>query len=343
MIYTRSGSRSEAFRLPDCRPFKRHKFGTRPHNLLLQAFDIFPLITRERFGAHSGIIWPMKYLSRLVLIAACFCLLLTTGAQAQDDSQKFAAWLLQLRTDALSAGISRQTLDAALDGIKAPQKKIIASDQKQPEKTQSLADYVSDRVSEERVATGRQMLKRYSTWLGRIEKQYGVQRRFIVALWGIESSYGRNTGELPVIQALVTLAYDGRRGDYFRKELFDALRIIDAGSYPLVAAERLLGRGHGTFPVHAFLLSSLCGRCRWRRFVSISGARYPMRWRRRPIILPKPAGKKIRPGDAVSGCRGHSILLWPDWIPSFHCRVGRSWGCGVSTAGRCPNVISRRR
>ena len=195
----------------------------------------------------------MKYLSRLVLIPACFCLLLTTGAQAQEDSQSFAAWLLQLRAEALSAGISQRTLDAALDGIKAPQKKVIASDKKQPERTQSLADYVSDRVNDERIATGRQMLKRYSTWLGRIEKQYGVQRRFIVALWGIESSYGRNTGELPVIQALVTLAYDARRGDYFRTELFEAFRILDADQIPL---SRLRGSWAGAMGQFQFMPSS---------------------------------------------------------------------------------------
>ena len=148
---------------------------------------------------------------------------------AENKPPEFPVWLEQLRADARSAGISQGTVDAALADIEAPRQEVLASDRNQPEKTQSLAEYVAARVSEERITNGRKMLREYPTWLGRVERQYGVQRRFIVALWGIESSYGRRTGQVPIIQALVTLAYDQRRGAYFRKELFEALRILDAG------------------------------------------------------------------------------------------------------------------
>jgi membrane-bound lytic murein transglycosylase B len=87
-------------------------------------------------------------------------------------------------------------------------------------------------VSEERIETGRRMMKRYPTWLGRVEKRYGVPRRFLMALWGIESRYGEHTGNFPVIASLATLAHEGRRGAFFRGELFDALRIIDEGHIP---------------------------------------------------------------------------------------------------------------
>ena len=102
---------------------------------------------------------------------------------AQEVPQDFAAWLELLREDARSAGISEKTLNAALANLKAPEPRVIELDQKQPEKTESLADYVAARVSLGRIAEGRLMLRRYSTWLGRIEQQYQVQRRFIVALW----------------------------------------------------------------------------------------------------------------------------------------------------------------
>ena len=175
----------------------------------------------------------MKNLSRLLILVVCICVLTVASVQAQDVSQKFASWLEQLRVDARSAGISQKTLDAALAGIEAPQPRVIELDRKQPEKTQSLEDYVAARVSKERIADGRLMLRRYATWLDRIERKYQVQRRFIVALWGIESSYGRHTGKHSVIQALATLAYDGRRSDYFRKELFEALHILEAGHISL--------------------------------------------------------------------------------------------------------------
>jgi membrane-bound lytic murein transglycosylase B len=172
---------------------------------------------------------------------------------AQEQPQDFARWLESLREDARSAGISQETLNAALANLKAPEPKVIERDQKQPEKTESLKNYVATRVSRERIAEGRQMLHRYSTWLGRIERQYRVQRRFIVALWGIESSYGRHAGKRPVIPALVTLAYDGRRGEYFRKELIEALKILDAGH---VSLSRMKGSWAGAMGPFQFMPTS---------------------------------------------------------------------------------------
>ncbi len=144
-------------------------------------------------------------------------------------------------------------MNAALANLEEPEPRVIELDQKQPEQTQSLEDYVAARVSQKRIAEGRLMLQRYPTWLGRIERRYQVQRRFIVALWGIESSYGRHTGDISVIQALATLAYDGRRGDYFRKELLEALKILDAGH---VSLSRMQGSWAGAMGPFQFMPSS---------------------------------------------------------------------------------------
>jgi len=187
------------------------------------------------------------------LLLICFFLLLSQGALAQVGPQDFATWLELLREDARSAGISQKTLDAALANLNAPEPRVIELDQKQPEKTTSLADYVTTRVSQERIAEGRVMLRRYATWLDRIERQYRVQKRFIVALWGIESSYGRHTGKHSVIQALVTLAHDGRRGEYFRKELLEALKILDAGH---VSLARMKGSWAGAMGPFQFMPTS---------------------------------------------------------------------------------------
>lgn len=174
-------------------------------------------------------------------------------ALAQEDPQEFAAWLEELRLEARAAGISQATLAQALAGIDAPEPRVIARDQSQPESTQSLQKYVAARVNDERVTEGRRMLRRYPTWLERIERQYQVQRRFIVALWGIESSYGRNTGKSSVIQALATLAYDRRRGAYFRKELLTALQILDEGH---VSLARMQGSWAGAMGPFQFMPSS---------------------------------------------------------------------------------------
>ncbi|ALC15195.1 lytic murein transglycosylase [Desulfuromonas soudanensis] len=166
-------------------------------------------------------------------IITCICLLSASGAPALGAESSFAVWLDELRTEAISSGISPETVEAALTDIEEPLPRVIELDRTQPESTQTLEDYVADRVNEKRIVNGSRMLSRYPTWLGRVERKYGVRRRFIVALWGIESSYGEHAGGYPVIRSLVTLAHDGRRSAYFRRELLDALRILDAGHISL--------------------------------------------------------------------------------------------------------------
>ena len=195
----------------------------------------------------------MNKFGPIFLLLLCLALLLSRGAFAQEVVQDFATWLELLRVDARSAGISEKTLNEALADLKEPEPRVIERDKAQPEKTESLEDYVATRVSPERIAEGRLMLRRYRTWLGRIEQQYQVQRRFIVALWGIESSYGRHAGKRPVIQSLVTLAYDKRRGAYFRKELIAALKILDDGH---ISLSRMKGSWAGAMGLFQFMPSS---------------------------------------------------------------------------------------
>lgn len=195
----------------------------------------------------------MKSVSSLILVITSVCWLLATSAPAKDTEKDFAVWLKNLRVEARAAGVSQETLEAALADIEQPLPPVIDLDRNQPEVTQSLENYVAARVSEKRIANGRRMLSRYPTWLGRVERKYGVQRRFIVALWGIETNYGEHTGSFPVIQSLVTLAHDGRRSSYFRKELLDALHVLDAGHIRL---RRMKGSWAGAMGQCQFMPSS---------------------------------------------------------------------------------------
>lgn len=195
----------------------------------------------------------MNYLRQVFLLLSFLFLLFSQAAFAQSSTQDFTTWLELLREDARAAGITKKTLDLALANLKAPEPKVIASDKQQPEKTESLENYVAARVSQERIDEGNLMLRLYPTWLGRVERKYRVQKRFIVALWGIESSYGRHVGKQPVIPALVTLAYDRRRSDYFRRELIEALKILDAGH---VSLARMQGSWAGAMGPFQFMPSS---------------------------------------------------------------------------------------
>jgi len=174
----------------------------------------------------------MRSCSLSVLIFIAVTLVVPHSAFAECHEDAFASWLDQFKIEALREEISRKTLETAFAEVTGPLPEIVERDRRQPEFTQSLKDYVAARVNDNRIRSGRKMLHQYRTWLGKIERKYGVQRRFIVALWGIESNYGEYTGTYPVIQSLMTLAYDGRRSGYFRKELIEALQLIDNGTVP---------------------------------------------------------------------------------------------------------------
>mgnify|MGYP005842557785 CR=1 FL=1 len=170
-----------------------------------------------------------KLLSGKTVFAGLLLLLVSAGASSASASEKtFEQWLPELRAEALERGISKETLDAALEGIE-PIPRVIELDRSQPEFTLTFKQYRERVVPESRIKMGRRLLEQHRELLEEIGKKYGIQPRFIVALWGIETDFGRLTGGFPVVQALATLAHDGRRSSYFRGELLNALQILDQG------------------------------------------------------------------------------------------------------------------
>src|SRR6516225_9600756 len=147
-------------------------------------------------------------------------------APSPATGASFADWLQGVRQEAAGQGISQQTLDAALAGVE-PDQKVLDLDRSQPEFTITFAQYAAKTVTRQRIDQGRKLLEEYRPLLDKIGAQYGVQRAFIVALWGVESDYGRFTGGYSVIASLATLAYGSERKDFFRGELFAALTILE--------------------------------------------------------------------------------------------------------------------
>ena len=184
-----------------------------------------------------------------LILAGVAALTLAVPAQASGD---FGTWLNDLRTEATAKGISGSTLDAALNGIE-PIPRVIELDRKQPEFTLTFAEYMKRVVSRNRIAKARRNFIENKALLTKIGRQFGVQPRFIVALWGIETDFGRLTGGFSVVPALATLAFDGRRSAYFRKELFNALKIIDGGH---ISAEAMKGSWAGAMGQCQFMPSS---------------------------------------------------------------------------------------
>ena len=164
----------------------------------------------------------------------------------------FDTWLTALRTEALARGIRSDIVDRAFDGIE-PVEQILQRDRTQAEFALDLDSYLARRLTRGTVRTADRMYARYRTLLARVSAKYAVQPRVLVAIWGLESNFGRFSGVRPTIPTLVTLAYDPRRSALFRNELFSALEIVNSGDIEL---DRLKGSWAGALGQPQFMPSS---------------------------------------------------------------------------------------
>jgi len=211
---------------------------------------------------------------RMLLASASIALLPRIGRAAGEED--FASWLAGLRRDALAQGIGGATLDRAFAGV-APIARVLELDRRQPETTLTFDEYIARVVTPQRRETGRERLDENRALLTEVARRYNVQPRFIVALWGIETDFGRLIGSYPVIAALATLAYDGRRAAFFRRELMNALVILDRTH---IDPSAMLGSWAGAMGQSQFMPSSFL-----RYAVSYRGDGAPDIWRRRDDVF----------------------------------------------------------
>ena len=165
----------------------------------------------------------------------------------------FTEWLAGVRAEALTRGIREDVVDAALADVVEPQPVIIERDRAQAEVVFSLEKYVSRRLTPQLIRSGRDAYAANRALLDQVAERYGVPPRIIVAIWGIESNYGRFSGVRPAVPALATLAWDPRRATFFRGELFNALEIVNRGDIDL---PRLRGSWAGAMGQVQFMPSS---------------------------------------------------------------------------------------
>lgn len=164
----------------------------------------------------------------------------------------FEACLGVLRNDALARGVSAETLERHLRPVTHDPGVLELMDN-QPEFKLPIWDYLAVLVDDERIADGRAMLARWRETLAEVEAVFGVDPHTVVAVWGVESDYGRGFGERPLVRSLATLSCAGRRQAYFRGELFAALRILQDGH---ITPERFLGSWAGAFGHTQFMPST---------------------------------------------------------------------------------------
>lgn len=163
----------------------------------------------------------------------------------------FSNWLSGFSAKAGSAGVSDTALKALRRAEYLPS--VIKSDRRPAETARSLQDYISSAASPQRIKGGQKALSRYPTLLKKIERKYGVPKEVIVAIWGMESSFGAVRGSASVLSTLATLAYEGRRRDLFEAELLAALEILTAGD---VSPSHMKGSYAGAMGHTQFMPSS---------------------------------------------------------------------------------------
>jgi len=145
-----------------------------------------------------------------------------------DSRPPFDEWLSGVKREALSRGIGEATIDRAFAGLE-PLPIVIERDRTQAELVLTLDRYLQQHLTKKVIDTAAAMLREHAAVLQRVKEKYGVPPDIVVAIWGLESNFGRFSGVRPTIQTLATLAYDPRRSTMFREELFDALKILDSG------------------------------------------------------------------------------------------------------------------
>lgn len=173
-------------------------------------------------------------------------------APADPVATDFATFLHSVREEALALGISPDLVERALTNLE-PSPTVIQRDQTQAEVVLTVDQYIQRRLTPSVVRTARQMAARHRLLLARVSQKYEVPPRILVAVWGLESNFGRFIGVRPTIQALATLAWEGRRGEFFRGELMNALEIVDRG---YIGLDQLRGSWAGAMGQPQFMPSS---------------------------------------------------------------------------------------
>jgi len=179
---------------------------------------------------------------------------LAWGQVVHANDNNFGECIARMKSQARAEGISDSTAHQVLSRARF-MPRVIELDRRQPEFTQTFANYFNTRINEERIQRGRELYAKHRALLDRIQHESGIPAQYLVSFWGLETNYGGHFGDWSVIDSLATLACDTRRSAFFTQELLNAMRIVDAGD---ITAERMVGSwagamGHMQFMPSTFL------------------------------------------------------------------------------------------
>lgn len=186
------------------------------------------------------------------LLLACLFVALASHSVIAQEKPKFEDYVQRLKQEAIQKGFEQELVDQAFANL-SYKEKVVKADKNQPEFVQTLDTYLPKRINKWVVNRANKLYQNKKALLNEIGQEFGVQPRFIVALWGLESSFGKHRGKMPVIASLVTLAYEGRRESLYRPQIFKALKIVQEGEITL---DELKGSWAGAMGQTQFMPSS---------------------------------------------------------------------------------------
>jgi membrane-bound lytic murein transglycosylase B len=272
---------------------------------------------------------------RLLLAAAPSAAALGTARAATDS---FAGFLAGLRAEARRAGISAATLDRAFAGV-APNRKVLERDRHQPEFTMTWAQYRKLLLTDKRFAEGQAAAAQNRGVFAAVQRRFAVEPGVIAGIWGLESEFGAHTGDFRVVEALATLAWDGRRARFFRGELLAALKILQHGD---VTPGRMTGSYAGAMGQPQFMPSSYL-----RYAVDFEGTGRRDIWASRPDVLGSIANYLGQSGWRAGEAWGQPVSLpagfndlqagrdnrrpLADWAAQGVRPIGRTWKAAAAT------------
>lgn len=263
---------------------------------------------------------------RVLVLGGCLTLALgAVRAQTPQASpaepparEDFSVWLAALRQEALDRGVTPAVVKRALS-FEEPLPVVVERDRTQAETVLTIEQYVERRITRSFVRLARERAKKSVPLLEKVEAAYGVAAKYLVAIWGLESNFGRFTGTRPTVQALATLAWDGRRAELFRSELFAALEILDRG---YIGIERLTGSWAGAMGQPQFMPSSYL-----KYAADFDGDGRRNIWTSAPDVFASIANYLKEHGWQSGETWGREVRLPSTWNADLESAAKRETGC----------------
>ena len=195
----------------------------------------------------------MSSINKIFIFFLFFKILFANNVFAVNNDESFEAWLSSYKKFAFEEGISQETINVAFENVKFLDQ-VIKYDRKQPEFFEDTITYVNKRANILRVNKAKKLLKKNTNLFIDIEKKYLVEKEILLALWGIETNFGKHVGKMDIISSLATLSYDKRRRDFFSSQLLILLKLIDN---KLLNPKTLYGSWAGAYGNFQFMPSTI--------------------------------------------------------------------------------------